>query len=236
MKSQSPALVRRLGARDATLIVMGGIVGSGIFMNPSVVARLVGSGSLVMAVWMAGGAIALLGAGIFAELAARRPHDGGSYAYHARCLSSGARLHLRLDAAARLAERRDGGGGGHLRELFHSAYAAARFAGDRRRRCDRGGRDLHRRQCTGRSHRDDTQNVFMVVKVLDDRCLCRIGIFVVGHAAVTAMPVVPLPATGGTFAVIGLAMVPVLFAYSGYQTSSFMTAELNQPQCRCRAA
>src|ERR1700733_681299 len=77
----SPKLLRRLGTRDAALIVMGGIIGSGIFMNPSVVARFVGTGPLVMAVWVAGGAIALLGAGIFAELAARRPHDGGLYAY-----------------------------------------------------------------------------------------------------------------------------------------------------------
>ena len=60
---------------------MGGIVGSGIFMNPSVVARHVPSGLFIMLVWIAGGAIALLGAGIFAELAARRPSDGGLYAY-----------------------------------------------------------------------------------------------------------------------------------------------------------
>ncbi len=50
-------------------------------MNPSVVARHVHSAALVMLVWIAGGAIALLGAGIFAELAARRPQDGGLYAY-----------------------------------------------------------------------------------------------------------------------------------------------------------
>ncbi len=74
-------LARRLGARDAALIVMGGIIGSGIFMNPSVVARHLPSALLVMLAWAAGGVIALLGAGIFAELAARRPSDGGVYAY-----------------------------------------------------------------------------------------------------------------------------------------------------------
>ena len=56
MNSSAPKLLRRLGGRDAALIVMGGIIGSGIFMNPSVVARFVGSGFLVMAVWIAGGA------------------------------------------------------------------------------------------------------------------------------------------------------------------------------------
>src|SRR5579884_82011 len=74
-------LARRLGAFDAGLIVMGGIIGSGIFRNPSVVAQSVHAGWTIMAVWVAGGVIALLGAFVFAELAARRPSDGGLYAY-----------------------------------------------------------------------------------------------------------------------------------------------------------
>ena len=44
MSAAAPKLIRLLGGRDAALIVMGGIIGSGIFMNPSVVARFVGSG------------------------------------------------------------------------------------------------------------------------------------------------------------------------------------------------
>src|SRR5215469_9707653 len=76
-----PKLIRRLGTPDAALIVMGGIIGSGIFMNPSVVARHVHTSALVMLVWAAGGLIVLMGGGIFAELAARRPQDGGLYAY-----------------------------------------------------------------------------------------------------------------------------------------------------------
>jgi APA family basic amino acid/polyamine antiporter len=60
---------------------MGGIVGSGIFMNPSVVARYVPSAGGILLAWVAGGAIALLGGGPFAELASRRPRDGGLYAH-----------------------------------------------------------------------------------------------------------------------------------------------------------
>ncbi len=74
-------LARRLGAADAALIVMGGIIGSGIFRNPSVVAKIVHSPALILFAWALGGLIALLGAFVFAELAARRPEDGGLYAY-----------------------------------------------------------------------------------------------------------------------------------------------------------
>ena len=73
----APGLARRLGLFDATMIVMGGIIGSGIFMNPGVVARQVHTPFLIIAAWVAGGLIALAGAFIYAELAARRPQVGG---------------------------------------------------------------------------------------------------------------------------------------------------------------
>src|SRR4051812_36804923 len=74
-------LARRLGVFDATMIVMGGIIGAGIFVNPSVVARQVHTAGLTLAAWAIGGAIALVGAFVYAELAARRPNVGGQYAY-----------------------------------------------------------------------------------------------------------------------------------------------------------
>ena len=76
-----PTLARRLNAFDATMLVMGGIIGSGIFINPSVVARQVHTPLLILGVWAAGGAIALAGAFVYAELAALRPDVGGQYAY-----------------------------------------------------------------------------------------------------------------------------------------------------------
>src|SRR6267143_4574089 len=79
--ASTPGLARRLGFFDATMIVMGGIVGSGIFMNPYVVARQVHTPFLILGTWAAGGLIALLGAFIYAELAERRPRVGGQYAY-----------------------------------------------------------------------------------------------------------------------------------------------------------
>ena len=74
-------LARRLGLFDATMIVMGGIIGSGIFMNPSVVAREVNTPFLVLGAWIVGGLFALAAAFIWAELAERRPDVGGQYVY-----------------------------------------------------------------------------------------------------------------------------------------------------------
>ncbi|HWK88565.1 MAG TPA: amino acid permease, partial [Longimicrobium sp.] len=74
-------LARRLGPFDATMIVMGGIIGSGIFVTPHVVARQVHTPALIVGAWLAGGLIALAGAFIYAELADRRPQVGGQYAY-----------------------------------------------------------------------------------------------------------------------------------------------------------
>ena len=79
--TNQPQLVRRLGLFDATMIVMGGIIGSGIFINPYVVARQVHSQLLILGVWALGGLIALAAAFIWAELASRRPDVGGQYAY-----------------------------------------------------------------------------------------------------------------------------------------------------------
>src|SRR3954464_1858313 len=76
-----PTLARRLGPFDATMIVMGGIIGAGIFVNPHEVARVVHTPGLVLGAWVIGGAIALIGAFVYAELAALRPRVGGQYAY-----------------------------------------------------------------------------------------------------------------------------------------------------------
>src|SRR3569623_1304182 len=76
-----PTLARRLGPFDATMIVMGGIIGAGIFVNPSVVARAVHTPTLVLGAWVIGGVIALIGAFVYAELATLRPNVGGLYAY-----------------------------------------------------------------------------------------------------------------------------------------------------------
>jgi APA family basic amino acid/polyamine antiporter len=225
---QHPKLLRRLGSRDAALIVMGGIVGSGIFMNPSVVARFVGNGTLVMLVWIAGGAIALLGAGIFAELAARRPRDGGLYAYMRDAFHPAVAF---IYGWTLLLVSQSGG----------MAAAAVTFANY--------FAQLTRYQASseaivaiavlaiavftgvnalGVRTGTTTQNAFMVAKILAIGGFAAIGLFVV-HAVAPPLAAPAPVVLGNPLAVIGLAMVPVLFSYSGWQTSSFMSAELRDP-------
>src|SRR3954470_16990620 len=79
MRDGAPALARRIGLFDATMVVMGGIVGSGIFVTPASVAR--SGGSLMIAAWLVGGLSALLGSFVYADLSAKRPQAGGQYVY-----------------------------------------------------------------------------------------------------------------------------------------------------------
>ena len=75
---------RELNLLDASVVVAGAIVGVGIFANPSNVARIVGEPILIVAAWIAGGVLALLGGFAYAELASRLPVVGGQYVYLAR--------------------------------------------------------------------------------------------------------------------------------------------------------
>src|SRR5215468_9656283 len=72
---------RKLNLFDATMIVISGIIGSGIFINPYIVAQTVKTPFLILAVWVAGGLIALAGAFVFAELSTVMPKVGGQYAF-----------------------------------------------------------------------------------------------------------------------------------------------------------
>ncbi len=77
-------LLRALGPFDAAALVVGTVIGSGIFLVPAEVARAVHSTPLMLAVWAIGGGLTLLGALSLAELGAAMPHAGGIYTYIAR--------------------------------------------------------------------------------------------------------------------------------------------------------
>src|SRR4029079_3900256 len=74
-------LRRTLNLRDLIFIVVGTVIGSGIFLTPGAVVRDAGSGGVALAVWVIGGVLSLLGALRFAERVASSPASGGLYAY-----------------------------------------------------------------------------------------------------------------------------------------------------------
>jgi APA family basic amino acid/polyamine antiporter len=86
----APGFVRKLGLVDTTFLVIGAVVGSGIYMTPGIIAGGLPSPGLLLAVWLAGGLITLCGALSFAELGAMYPEAGGQYIYIREAYGSGA--------------------------------------------------------------------------------------------------------------------------------------------------
>src|SRR5215510_1045477 len=81
LRRDQPSLIPALGIFSATMLVAGGVIGSGIFRKPGVMAAQVGSPELLLAVWMLGGIISLMGTLSNAELASMMPETGGQYLY-----------------------------------------------------------------------------------------------------------------------------------------------------------
>jgi basic amino acid/polyamine antiporter, APA family len=77
----TPRLVRGLGLLDATTLIVGSVIGSGIFVAPSIMAGYVQSPPLLLALWLIGGALTLFGALAYGELAAALPRAGGQYVF-----------------------------------------------------------------------------------------------------------------------------------------------------------
>ncbi len=77
----SQQLDRRLGPVDAAAIVISNVIGVGIFTSPGIIAQIVPHPVAMITVWLAGGLLAFAGAMAYAELAAMRPRSGGEYVY-----------------------------------------------------------------------------------------------------------------------------------------------------------
>ena len=74
-------LVRRLGLIDSTLMMVGIVIGSGIFLTTGIMANSIPSSGLILLAWLVGGLLTLAGALTFAELGASMPQAGGQYVY-----------------------------------------------------------------------------------------------------------------------------------------------------------
>lgn len=79
--AERPTLIRELSLLDSVLLLVGGIIGSAVFLAVSDVAEHLRSPGLFLAVWVIGGAISLLACFAFAELGAMFPNSGGQYVY-----------------------------------------------------------------------------------------------------------------------------------------------------------
>ena len=219
-----PALARRLGLFDATMIVMGGIIGSGIFMNPSVVARQVSTPFLILGVWVLGGLVALIAAFIWAELAALRPEVGGQYAYlrdayHpliAFLYGWGLLLVIQTGGMAAIAVTF----ARYFLELTNAPLSDAAVA-----MIALGALTLI--NCLGVRTGSTVQSVLMVLKILAIMALIACGLFLVSpQTAAPSGALIGQPASFDLLTAVGAAMVPVLFAFGGWQTASFVAAEM----------
>ena len=221
-------LARKLGLFDATMLVMGGIVGAGIFVNPAEVARYVDTPFLIVGVWLLGGLIALAGALVYAELAARRPAVGGQYAYLRDAygpmpaflygwslllvIQSGGMAAVAITFARYFVELT------HLALPEGTIAAAALIL-------------LTAINCLGVRAGSNVQSLLMVLKILAIAALVIGGWwFAAQHPDLTRTSADAEPVSLGLLAAIGAAMTPVMFAYGGWQTSSFVAAEMRDPR------
>lgn len=224
--SDPPKIRRPLGLFDATMIVMGGIVGSGIFINPYVVAEHVHTPFLILGVWLAGGVLAMLGAFIWAELATRLPGAGGQYLYLREAYHPVAAF---LYGWVLLLVTQTGGMAAvavtfahYYREISGAgssdgAIAAAALVG------------LTAINCLGARAGSNVQNALMLMKTAAIAALVVLGI-AMGGGRLHALPLLGQPLSLGLLGAVAAAMTPIAFAYGGWQTASFVAAELRDPR------
>jgi len=204
------------------MVVMGGIVGAGIFINPYVVARQVHTPALILGAWIFGGMIGLAGAFIWAELAATFPEVGGQYAYLREAyhpsiaflygwvlllvIQTGGMAAVSITFARYFGELT----GWHAPDWLTATTALG---------------ILTLINCLGVKSGGRTQSALMVMKIVAITTLVICGLVRAGaHVVGTASAV-----QGTSFSSFGAAMVPVLFAYGGWQTANFIAAEVKEP-------
>lgn len=216
---------RTLGLFSGTMAVVGGIIGSGIFINPSIVAQRVGTPALTLGVWALGGVIALIGAFCFGELGQRRPRAGGSYVYIREALGP---LPAFLYAWALLLVMATGAIAAVAVTFANYALGLAGLPADRATPLAALAiLVLSAINYVGIRPGANTTNVFTLLKLG-----ALAFLIVVGFSSPAVMPPTAPPATAGpgSFLAVAAALVPVLFAYGGWQQTNFIAEELVEPE------
>jgi len=218
----APKPRRELGLFDATMIVMGGIVGAGIFANPSEVAHRVHTPFLILGVWVVGGFIAMCGAFIWAELATRLPGAGGQYlhlreAYHpsvAFVYGWGLLLVTQTGGMAAVAVIFSSYFRGLTGLNWSDSILAAIVL-----------LSLTAINCLGARAGSNIQNLLMLLRIGAIAALVVLGM-ALGGSSLKSEPLLGQPVSFGLLKSIGAAMVPIAFAYGGWQTATFVAGEM----------
>jgi basic amino acid/polyamine antiporter, APA family len=214
---------RQLGLFDAIMLVMGGIIGAGIFANPSEVAHRVHTPFLILGVWALGGLFSMCGAFIWAELATRLPAAaGGQYvylreAYHpavAFMYGWGLLLVTQTGGMAAVAVIF----ASYFRALTGADWNASVIAAI-------ALLALTGINCLGARAGSNVQSALMLLKIVAIAALVVIGL-AVGHTSLEFGALLGQPTSFGLMKSIGAAMVPIAFAYGGWQTATFVAGEM----------
>jgi APA family basic amino acid/polyamine antiporter len=219
---------RALGPFDATMVVIGGIIGSGIFINPYIVAGRLDSTTLVLGAWAAGGAIALAGALSYAELGSLFPKAGGQYvylrdAYHPLAgflygwallalIESGAVAAVAItfaNYALRLIGRPD---------LAPVPLAIAAIV------------SLSVVNYLGVKPGSRVLNVLVVLKVAALAILILAGALAPGTEGWWSAERATAPDAAPVAIAFGAALIPILFAYGGWQNANYIAEEIDNPR------
>jgi len=207
---------------DSTCIIVGIIIGAGIYETAPTVARSLGSGSLVMLIWLAGGFLALTGALCYGELATAYPQAGGDYVYLTRAYGSWAGY---LFGWSQLAVVRPGDIA--LMAFIFARYAQtlyAPFGGNRLFYAAAAIVVLTLINILNVKAGKWTQNLLTLAKIL--------GLVAISIAGLLAPEVQPLPAQAEAFTWGGLqlALILVLFTFGGWNEMAYVAAEIKRPQ------
>ena len=209
------------------MAVMGGIIGAGIFINPYLVAERVHTSALILGAWIAGGVVALLGGFIYAELAARLPVVGGQYAYLREALHPAVAF---LYGWVLLLVIQTGGMAAVAVTFAHyflelsgwqvsAALIAAAALGL-----------LTIINCLGVSAGSRVQSWMTLAAILAIAMLEIFSFTRGGASKILWHPLAGEPFSTSLIFTFGAAMTPVLFAYGGWQTTSFLAGEMREPR------
>jgi APA family basic amino acid/polyamine antiporter len=218
MEATALSRSHRLGLRDTALLVMGGIVGSGIFMNPSVVARDARSMAGALCAWMLGGAVMMAGGFIWAELAARRPGVGGQYAYLRDGVHPAAGF---LYGWSNLLVVQTGGMAAVAVTCANYAHASAAIPWSPKLSAVVVLAALTLVNLAGVRAGGAVQSLFMTGKIVSIAAIIVCGLLLAPPAAAETVA-----AGSTTLRGFFAAMIAVMFAYGGWATATFVSGEI----------